>query len=68
MVEFVLIVALFVVAYRLRRASRESGPRVPVEIHVYHHFPDGSPGERQPDVLDEGDIPAVSNVVPLRRR
>ena len=65
MIEFILIVALFIFGYRLRRAARIQAPVV--QVHVYHHFGSG-PGELQPDVLDDGDIPTASNVVSFRRR
>jgi len=60
MLEFALILALLIVARRLRRAA--SAPPQPLRIDIYHHF-DGGPGEQQPEPSATGD-----NVVPLRRR
>jgi hypothetical protein len=66
MVEFALIVALVIVARRLRRAPREM-PRA-MRIDVYHHF-SGGPGERRPaDNVLILNRPVGANVVPLRRR
>lgn len=68
MVEFVLIVALFIVAYRLRRAVRAPQPRIPIELHVHHHF-DPDPGERMIEARDARNMaPSSTNVVSFRRR
>jgi hypothetical protein len=58
MIEFILIIALIVLAHRLRRAART--PQRPVEVHIYHHLVPG-PGESQP-------LSERSNVIELRSR
>lgn len=67
MIEAVLIIALFWVTRRLRRASRELERPVVVHVHIHGSFePDDDPGEEQPEVTVE--IEDSSNVVPLWTR
>jgi hypothetical protein len=58
--ELILIIALIVMAHRLRRVARVL--QRPVEIHIYYHsFP--GPGESAP-LIER----ASSNVIPLRSK
>jgi hypothetical protein len=61
MIELVAILAFIIACQRLRRAARE--PRR-VDVHVYHHFGDGGPGE--PVFFEEPEDPN-GNIVPFRR-
>jgi hypothetical protein len=60
--EFIIVIAVLVFAYRMRRAARQ--PQQPLRIDIYVHFPDGGPGERQPEPQT---VENTDNVVPLRR-
>jgi hypothetical protein len=62
MMEFVFILGLIGISWRMRRAARRPQR---IEIHHYFHFPegDGEP-DAEPLLLD---TPLGDNVVPLRR-
>ena len=72
MIEFIAIVCLLVVARRLRRAAP---PLREIDVHIYHHFPDDGPGEREDDevaaiehaVLAAGSVKS-GDVIPFRRK
>jgi hypothetical protein len=66
MIEFAIAVALIVISHRLRRQRHV--PPQPLRIDIYHHWPTGGPGEREPPPLTAPPTETSGNVIPLHRR
>jgi hypothetical protein len=62
MLEFILIGGLFWLSWRIRKAARKTQTSR-LDVHVFVHYPNGGPGEREPEVPA-----ATDNVIEFRRQ
>lgn len=77
------ILTFFIVLWLIRALRRRSSKAPEMHFHVWHHWPDKGPGEREPIVLTEQqlrelcyralrepdpELQHANNVVPFRPR